>query len=148
VRVLRYLHRLVFNASRAGRAAEIAGWSNALAGLAFGAGVYWLFHSVPGALGTVIILFVLLRGALANRYTLWIAAACGSLAVSAAGGGLAWVFGHVIEHPAAPPILAIFASILSATVPAWAYAQVARQREAGPDSLLEPVSAPSSPRSR
>lgn len=139
------MHRVVFHASRAGRAAEICGWANALAALGFGGGVFWLLHSIPGAICTAILSFVLLRAALANRVTLWIAAACGSLAVSAGAGALVWVFAHVAEHPAVPPVLAVFAAIACATLPAWSYAQLARHREHGPDSLLEPVS--SSPRS-
>ena len=145
MRILRFLHHVVFHASRAGRAAEVCGWANALAALGFGGGVYWLLQSIPGAICTAIISFVLLRAALANRVTLWLAAACGSLAVSTTAGALVWVFAHVIEHPAVPPILAVASAITSATLPAWSYAQLARHREEGPDSLLDPVS--SSPRS-
>lgn len=144
VRIVRFLRHAVFDASRAGRAAEVCGWSNAVASIGLGVGIYFLFHSVPGAIGTAILAFVLLRAALVNRFTLWIAAACGSLAVSAAGGALTWLFAHVIEHPAVPPIAGAVGAIACAAVPAWAYAQMARLREHARDSLIDPVSVPSS----
>lgn len=144
-RVLRFLHHLVFDASRAGRSSEVAAWSNGLAALGLGGGAYALTRSWPGAIGVVVLVFVLLRGALAHRHTVWIPACLGTLTVAAIGGGLAWLFGHVIEVPAAPSIAAVLGAFLSALAPAWAYATLAQRRtRAIRDSLIDPVSVPPS----
>jgi hypothetical protein len=144
-RALRGLHHAIFNASRDGRSAEIAAWSNAIASLGLGAGTYVLSHSLPGTALVPVIAFVLLRAALAHRLTVWIAASLGTLAVAALGGGLAWLFAHVIEIPAVPSLAAIFVAVLSALVPAWAYARLAQRRGANiRDSLVDPISVPPS----
>ena len=78
--------------------------------------------------------------------TVWLAASCGTLAVSSAAGGLAWLFAHALESiPSAPPIAAVAAAVAAAMVPAWAYGRLAQRRgEDVRDSLLDPVSARSS----
>ena len=143
--MLRFVHHLVFDASRAGRSAEIAAWSNGLAALGLGGGAYALTRSWPGALGVAVLVFVLLRGALAHRHTVWVPATLGTLAVGAVGGALAWLFGHVVEVPSAPSIAAVLGAVLSALAPAWAYANFAQRRARDiRDSLVDPVSVPPS----
>src|SRR5262245_5860140 len=78
-RVLRGIHHAIFHASREGRSSEIVGWSNALASLVMGGGLFYLVRSWPLALALVVVAFVLLRVALTNRSTIWIAAAAGTL---------------------------------------------------------------------
>jgi hypothetical protein len=142
---LRKLHHVIFATSRAGRPAEIAAWSNAAASLVVGIGTYVFMRSWPLTIGFAVIAFVLLRGALTHRLTVWIAASFGTLAVGALGGGLAWLFAHVIDAPAVPSIAAVIVAVGSATVPAWAYANLADRRARNVrDSLIEPVSVPSS----
>lgn len=138
----------MFDASRAGRSFEVAAWSNAAASLALGAGSYAGTRSWQIALGTAVVAFVLLRGVLTHRLTVWIAASFGTLAVGAVGGGLAWLFAHVLDAPSAPSIAAVLGALLSATVPAWAYAELAQRRAQDiRDSLVDPVSVPRSSRS-
>ncbi|MBX3189885.1 MAG: hypothetical protein KF819_22860 [Labilithrix sp.] len=150
-RIARTVHHAVFDESREGRAAEVAAWSNAASALALGAGATALAWSRSGsralAIGaaTFVVAFVLLRLLLAHRVSVWFAAALGTLTVSALGGGLAWVFAHVVEHPAAPSIGAAIGALLAAALPAWSYGTIARRRrDEIPDSLLEPVSLPRS----
>jgi hypothetical protein len=146
-RAIRSIHHLIFHASREGRSAEIAVWSNAIASLGIGAGTFFLtHHSWPLSITTAALSFVLLRLALAHRLTVWIAASCGTLAVSCVGGGLAWLFAHVIEAvPSAPSIAAVIGAVASATLPAWAYGRLAQRRDDHiRDSLIDPVSVPSS----
>jgi len=144
-RAYRAVHHAIFHASREGRSAEIAFWSNTVAAVGLGGGAFYLERSWLLAAGVAVAAFVLLRIALAHRVTVWIAASFGTLAVSAAGGGLAWLFAHVIESPSAPAIAAILGAVATATVPAWAYGNLAQRRaEAIPDSLFEPISVPSS----
>jgi hypothetical protein len=144
-RVFRRLRHIVFDASRAGRCAEIAGWSNAVAGLGLAGGVFALTRSWPVSIGAAIAMFVLLRAALTHRLTIWVAAAFGTLAVSAAGGGLAWLFAHVLESSStAPSIAGVLGAVGAAILPAWAYGRLAQRREHVRDSLLDPLSVPSS----
>lgn len=144
-RALRNLHHIVFHASREGRASEIAAWANALASLALGAGGFLLVHSWPVAIATPIVAFVLLRVALTNRVTIWVAASFGTIAVAAFFGVLAWVFGHVVEIPAVPSVAGVLGAVTSATLPAWAYGRLAQRRvQDVRDSLIDPVSVPSS----
>jgi hypothetical protein len=145
-RVFRALHHAVFHASRQGRAAEVAGWSNALASLAIGGGLFLLYRSIALAVAASVVAFVLLRVALAHRATVWIAASFGTLAVAGAAGGLAWLFAHVVESiPSLPSIVAVLAAVGGATLPAWAYGRLAQRRvENVRDSLFDPVSVPSS----
>jgi hypothetical protein len=132
---------VVFAASRHGRASEIVAWSNAAASVGLGAGAYMLGRSWPIAIGGFVIAFVLLRVALAHRLTVWMAASFGTLAIAGAGGGLSWLFAHLIEEPSAPSIAAITGALVSATGPAWAYAKLAERRaQEVPDSLVDPVS--------
>lgn len=146
-RALRAVHHAVFHASREGRAAEIAAWSNAAAAVGAGAGAFALSRSWPAALATALAMFVPLRVALAHRVTVWVAALLGTLAVAATSGGLAWVFAHVLEAPSAPPIAAVLGALAGALAPAWAYGRLAQRRlDEVPDSLLEPVSLPPSHR--
>ncbi len=144
-RSFRKLHHVVFHASREGRASEIAAWSNALVSVALGGGAFVWTHSWPFTVCVPILVFVLLRAALTHRVTLWIAGVLGTCSVAAAAGGLAWLFGHVIEIPSVPLIAAVVVAIGSATVPAWAYRRLAQRRaENVRDSLIDPVSIPSS----
>jgi hypothetical protein len=143
---VRALHHAIFHASREGRASEIVLWSNAVASLAM-AGLSWfLFRSTPATIATPVVLFVLLRLALMNRHTIWIAASFGTLAVGGGSGALAWLFGHVIEVSAsAPSIAAVIFAVVGAMLPAWAYGRLAERRSSNqPDSLIDPVSVPSS----
>jgi hypothetical protein len=123
----------------------VAAWSNAAAAVGVGAGCFWLFRSWILALVACIVTFAGLRLALAHRVTVWFAASFGTLAVAAVGGGFAWLFAHLLEAPQLPSIAAVFGAVLSATVPAWSYARLAlRRAEHVPDSLIDPVSVPSS----
>ncbi len=143
--MLRAVHHAIFHASREGRVAEIAAWSNAAAALALGGLTYYGLRSWIAPLVVVVLSFILLRVALAHRVTVWIAASFGTLAVGAAGGTLAWVFAHVAEVPALPSIAAVFGAIFAACPPAWSYARLAKHRANDiPDSLVDPVSIPPS----
>lgn len=144
-RVLRLLDHAIFDASRHGRVAEITGWSNAFASLGLGGLVYLLTSSWQVAVGTPIVAFILLRIALVNRHTVWIAASLGTLAVSGLAGFLTWLFAHVAEIPWLPSVAAVIVALASATVPAWAYGRLAQRRTSHiRDSLIDPVSVPSS----
>jgi hypothetical protein len=145
MRLLRTAHHLVFDASRQGRPFEIAAWSNAVASLGLGAGTYALTRSSSAAVGAFVLAFVLLRMALAYPQTVCVAASLGTLSVGTVGGALSWLFAHVIEAPSAPSIAGVAGALLSAIAPAWAYANLAQRRAQDiPDSLVEPVSVPSS----
>lgn len=141
--VLRWLHALVFASSREGRAAEIVGWSNGLASLALGIALA-AWARAPWALAglAALVLFVLLRLALAHRVTVWIAALAGVLTTAAVGGGVGWVLGHAIESWAFAPALAAASGALAVAGPtAWAFSRYLRRRaEDAPDSLVDPVS--------
>ena len=153
-RATRAVHHAVFHASREGRAAEIAAWANAASSVAVGAGVavvVWsqlaLLPASAAWIGLVagVVAFVGLRLALAHRLTVWIAAGFGTLTLAALGGSLAWLFGHVVESPAAPSIAAVLGALVAALAPAWSYAHLARRRaEDVRDSLIAPVSVPRS----
>lgn len=144
-RFLRALHSSIFDESSAGRAAEVVAWSNAAAALGAGAQGFALGLSLAASAGIAVLAFVLLRLALLHRVTIWLAAACGTVAISGAAGGLAWLFAHVIELDAAPPVAAACAGVLAAILPTRAYVKLARARENDvPDSLIEPASARSS----
>jgi len=141
LRALRAIHHAAFHASRDGRTAEIAAWSNAAAALGVGALAFYTTRSWVLALIAAPLAFVLLRVALAHRVTVWLAASFGTLAVAAAGGTLCWPFAHVTDSASLPSIAAVFGGILSACAPAWSYAKLARHRADNvPDSLVEPVS--------
>jgi hypothetical protein len=147
----RSVHHAIFHASREGRASEIAGWANAASALAVAAGIVvftWARLPVHAAwIGVFagLVTFVGLRLSLAHRFTLWIAAAFGTLTVAALGGALAWLFGHLVESPAAPSIAAVLGAVAAALIPAWGYAHLARRRAANVrDSLIEPISVPGS----
>ena len=148
----RALQHALFHESRQGRAAEVASWSNAASAVAIAAGVTacaWSslpVHSAWLGLLAGALTFIGLRLTLANRFTVWIAATVGTLTVAALGGGLAWLFAHVLESAAAPSIAAVAGALLAAALPAWSYAHVARRRAEGVrDSLVEPpISAPRS----
>ena len=151
LKVARIVHHAIFDASRGGRASEIASWANAASALAVAAGVAAALWSRLGSdalwagLGALVVVFVGLRLSLAHRVTVWIAAAFGTLTIAALGGSLAWLFGHVVEVPDAPSIAAVLGALAAALAPAWSYTQLARLRsERVRDSLLEPLSAPRS----
>lgn len=148
----RGLDHALFHESRQGRAAEIAGWSNAASALAVAGGVTTFgWSSLPihaawvGLIAGAMTLFAL-RLALAHRYTVWIAATVGTLTIAALGGGLAWLFAHVLESASAPSIAAVAGALVAALAPARSYAHIAGRRANDvPDSLVEPpVSAPRS----
>ena len=137
----------MFDASREGRCSEIAAWSSALASLALAAGAWWFARSWQIALGVFVLGLASLRVALAHRLTVWIAASLGTLAVGAVGGGLSWLFAHVVDDPTIPSIAAVAGALVSSLAPAWAYASVAQRRAQDvPDSLFDPVSVPRSRR--
>jgi hypothetical protein len=145
LKVFRIVNNAVFHASRQGRCAEVTAWSNAVAALALGAGAFYLAGSWFAAAGAALLSFALLRAALISRRTLWIAAAFGTVTVAAVAGGLGWLFAHLIESaPSAPVVGAVVMALLGATGPAWAYSRLARQREDARDSILDPISVPSS----
>ena len=130
--------------SRHGRAAEVAGWSNALAAVCLALAGHRLGLGALAALAVFVAAWALLRLALVHPTSLAFAALLGTLAVAAAGGGVAWTFGHALEdvHAAAPQITGIAGALAGALVPSWAYATVARHRRAHvPDSLVSPVSS-------
>lgn len=138
--------------SREGRAAEVIAWSNGATALGVGGLVGWLTwsHGVTLSLGlglgAAAVAFCALRLSLANRYTMWIAAALGTFSMAAIGGTLAWVFSHLFESIAAlPAIAAVAGGFLAALAPGWSYAQLARHRlENVRDSLIHPISIPHS----
>jgi hypothetical protein len=91
---------------------------------------------------------IVLRLALAHRYTVWLAATLGTLTIGALGGLLAWLFAHALEMPSAPSIAGAIGAVLAALAPAWSYAHLAgRRAENVRDSLVDPISArrPSQP---
>jgi hypothetical protein len=144
-RALRGLHHSIFHESSAGRAAEVVAWSNAAAALGLGGQGFMFGLSLAASAGVAVLAFVLLRLALLHRLTVWVAAAFGTVAIAGAAGGLAWLFAHVIEMDAAPPIAAACAGVLASILPTRAYVKLARSREADiPDSRVDPVSARSS----
>jgi hypothetical protein len=150
-RVFGAVRHAIFDESRQGRAAEIAGWSNAASAfvLALGLGVLtWSrigVHAVWVGLVAGGITLALLRLALTHRTTVWIASALGTLTLAAMGGSTAWLFAHVLEIPSAPSIAAVLGAVLAALAPAWSYAQLARRRaEHMRDSLIDPISVPHS----
>jgi hypothetical protein len=137
-RTLRLLRNALVYESREGRAAEVCGWSNLVTAVAAAAGTFYAARSVPVALAAGVAAFIALRLALAHRVTVWIAAAVGTLSVAAVGGAFAWVFAHVVDASAAPPIAAALGAIVAGALPALSYARVARRRAAGVrDSLLD-----------
>lgn len=140
-RVVRLIHHAVFHAPRERRASEIAAWSNALASVALGVVAFVAVHSWPLAICGPIIVFVLLRAALTNRATIWIAGVTGTVAVAVVAGGLGWLFGHVVEVPAVPLIACGVVAIGSAIVPAWAYRRLSQRRAHVRDSLIDPISS-------
>lgn len=151
---LRRARHVLFDASRAGRASEIAAWANAVSAITLGAGaaaLSWGKLPIHGAwIGGFVAVasFALLRLSLAHRTTVWIAAGFGTLTVATLGGALSWLFAHVIDLPALPSVAAVLGALVTAAVPAWGYAQLARNRREGmPDSLVDPVSLTSSDRS-
>lgn len=148
-RFLRALRSAIFVESRQGRAAEIAGWSNAASAVAVAAAAVALAWSRLGGhalwlgVATGALTFLLLRLALTHRVTVWIASVLGTLTIAALGGSLTWVFAHVLEMPTLPPIAAVLGALVSSLAPAWSYAQLARRRaESIRDSLIDPVSVP------
>lgn len=131
--------------SRAGRAAEVTAWANAVASLLVGAGAFALFHGWLAALGVAVASFVLLRVALAHRIALWISAALGTISVAAIGGVLAWLFAHVVDRPYVPIVAAVLGAAFAALVPGWAYVALARRRADDiPDSLVDAWHVPAS----
>jgi hypothetical protein len=147
-RVIARVHRIIFHASREGRAAEIAAWSNAAASLLCGGGMWLLTRSWSSSMimtgVTPVVVFVALRGALTSRRTVWIAATFGTLAVGVLGAALAWLFAHVLEVERAPEMAAVIGALLAGLAPAWAYSRIAeRRRQNVRDSLLDPISSSS-----
>lgn len=150
-RVARAADHIVFDASRQGRAAEIAAWSNAASafGVALGTtALLWTrFGGNAAWLGLVAgaVTLLVLRLALAHRYTLWFSAVVGTLTTASLGAAVAWLFGHVVEAPVAPSLAAVLGAVLAALAPAWAYSQLAQRRGSSDrDSLIDPISVPSS----
>ena len=148
---MRTVQHAVFDESREGRAAEIAAWSNGLSalGLAAAIAVYgWAslpVHSAWIGLAAGVVTLLALRLALTHRWTVWLAGAAGTLTIAALGGSLAWLFGHVVETPAAPSIAAVLGAVAAAIAPAWSYSHLARRRaQSVRDSLVDPVSVPGS----
>ncbi len=124
----------MFDASRVGRAGEIAAWSNAASAFAVAVGTGALLWARLGTnaawlgLGAGVVTFVVLRLALAHRYTVWISASVGTLTIAALGAAVAWLFGHVIDAPSAPSVAAALGAILAALAPAWAYSSPSAAR--------------------
>lgn len=151
-RLVRALHHAVFVESRQGRAAEIAAWANGASAcaVALGATALAWSHMAPRhaaclGLGAGAVTLLLLRLALAHRLTVWIASAIGTVTIAALGGSLAWLFAHVLEIAAAPPIAALIGALGAALAPAWGYGQLVRLRaELVRDSLLDPLGDPRS----
>ena len=150
-RALRAVDHAIFDASRVGRAGEIAAWSNAASALAVALGataLLWTEFAYSAGwfgLGAGVVSLVLLRLALTHRFTVWLSACAGTLTIAALGSSVAWLFGHMVEAPWAPSVAAVLGGVLAAVLPAWAYSQLARRRaNAERDSLIDPVSVPSS----
>lgn len=124
--------------SRAGRAAEVTAWANAIASLAVGVGAFALFHGWLVALGIAIAFFALLRVALTHRIAIWISAAFGTASVAAMGGVVAWLFSHVVDRPYVPIVAGVLGAIFAGLVPGWGYFALARRHaDEIPDSLLD-----------
>jgi hypothetical protein len=150
-RALRGAHHWIFDASRDGRAAEIAAWSNGASAVGVALAIAVLAwsrlpaHAAWLGVGGGLVTFVVLRLALTHRFTVWFAAVIGTLTIAGAGGSIAWLFGHVVETPAAPSIAAVAGALVAAVAPAWSYSRLAQQRARHVrDSLVEPVSVPRS----
>lgn len=148
---MRRLHHRVFDQSRAGRAYEVAAWANAASAFAIAGGVAWTLwprystNAIGIGVAVFVVAFVGLRFSLAHRMTVWIAATVGTLTIASLGAGLAWVFAHAVESPAAPSIGAAIGALIAAIAPAWSYAHLARRRaDSIRDSLIDPVSVPHS----
>jgi hypothetical protein len=143
MRLTKWAYAIVFAGSREGRAAEIVGWSNAVASLAIGVGLAALAHA-PWALAALaaVVTFVLLRVGMASRKTAWVVALLGVTCVGGAAGALGWVLGHIVESwTYAPAVLALVASAAVVIPAGWAYARLLRRRaDDVPDSLVDPVS--------
>ncbi|MDB4934386.1 MAG: hypothetical protein JWP87_1358 [Labilithrix sp.] len=142
---------MVFAESREGRAAEIAAWSNGATAVAVALAITVLgwsrlpVHSAWLGLAAGAFTLLVLRLALAHRFTVWFAAVAGTLTIASLGGSIAWVLGHVIETPSAASIAAVVGALLSALAPAWSYSRIAKRRaESVRDSLVDPVSVRSS----
>jgi hypothetical protein len=138
---------------RSARANEIASWANAASALAIAGGLVALTwsraaglpaHGVWIGLGGGVLTFVGLRFSLAHRLTVWIAAAFGTLTIAALGGGLAWLFAHVVESPSAPSIAAVVGAVLASLGPAWSYAHLAHERARPARDSMVPSSVPRS----
>ena len=136
----------MFDASRVGRAGEIAAWSNAASALAIAittGALLWSRFAIDAVwIGLLagVALFVVLRLALAHRYTVWISALVGTLTIATLGAAVAWLIGHLVEAPDAPTVAAALGAILAALAPAWAYGQLAQRRaNSERDSLLSPI---------
>ena len=150
-RALRTADHAIFDASRVGRAGEIAAWSNAASALVVAVGTTaWLWtqfaHEAGWAgLAVGVVTLVALRLALTHRYTVWVSAFFGTLTIAGGGAAMGWLFGHVVEAPSAPSTAAVAGAIVAAIAPAWAYSQLAKRRaNAERDSLIDPVSVPAS----
>lgn len=151
-RAASHVGHVVFDASREGRSSEIVGWSHAIVALEIGAGVFYAARALPYAwavaLGSAVVAFVLLRAAITNAVTIWGAALLGTTGVASLSGALGWLFGHLVDHPTAPPLAGALTAVLSALLPIYAYRRLARLRKDGvADSLVEPP-VPAAPPSR
>lgn len=146
-RFRRYVHAVVAYESSVGRAAEVAGWANALVAAAFAGGVFGGTRSVGVAAAVGVTAFVALRLALAHRIGVWVVWGVGTAAVGGSAGALGWLLAQVAERAWCPPVAAVLCGLAAAAVPAWAYTVIARARAAGmPDSLVHPPSVrPSCP---
>jgi hypothetical protein len=108
----------------------VAAWSNGTAAVALAAGAFVLTVSWAVAVTVLVVGYIGLRLALTTRWTLWIAAAAGTLAVAGCAGLVAWLFGHLVEVPGAASIALVLAALGASTVPAWAYGTLAQRRAA------------------
>lgn len=127
-RAVARLRRAVLYESSSGTAYEIVAWANALPALAAGVAAWRASHAIGAGFAAALVAYVALRLALIHRVTVWIAAVLGTSGAAAAGGALAWLFAHAIEHPAAPPIAASIGAIAAGAAPAWAYGELVRRR--------------------
>ena len=138
--------RLIFTESAEPFASEIIGYTNA--GISLTLFLVLVIGTVLGwapSAGISLAAFVLLRLALENRVTLWVAAVVGTSFVTAVGAGIGWMLGQVFETADAPIALAIASAILASILPVVAYRRFIMRGsdDIGRESILPSV--PSSP---
>lgn len=138
----RHLYLLVSTRSRDPRAAEILGYTHALAALAAGVALALgarlaIAWCVVAAIGT----FLALRLAICHRWTIFAAAVIGTTLVASIGGALGWLLAMTSDGGVASVPAILVGACAAAAVPLHAYVRMIGRRLRGDrDSLLPPDS--------